>query len=740
MLNKIPLRIIWRDKSHFVGIILLVFLASFVYNIFSITMTNVDTNYKNFVNKYKQENFHFITFFPIDIEGVEKKYNVEIEEKFTFDYNYDDKTIRFFNITEKVNKPLILEGKMPNLGEVAIDPNFSQNNNLKIGDTININGIPFKISGYVALPDYIYITKNETDILPDPSHFGIGIMNMEDMKKFISSVAYRYYMVRGKINDIDSFKTDINSKYNLLSFQEKDENWRIIVTEKKVESGKPISYVMAITILLISSFLLFIVLRRLINSMHGEIGTLYALGYSKGEITKVYMLFPFYIWLFGSLPGGILGYIYSDNFVKFYISFISVPIIEKVFPIKDLFIGIFLPVIFMGLSGYLAIRDLLKKRVVEIIKGETEKAFKVRCRMSLSFLDKLSFKLRIMIKHALLHPSREMVIIFGVAFSTLILMYGITAGSSLSNLVYDTFQNTFKYNYMYIFNSYQKDHRYPNSERFNMLSFYKEGTKTRITIYGIEKNSQLIILRDNKGNRVDLEGFVISQALADKLNLKEGDILNVINNIDGKKYSLKVSKIVDLFVGNTGYMNLEEFNKTFGLEEGAFIGLYSIDGLNIPKEELIVSMSKSDLIKAFEDSTESVNQMLQMMYIVSFFMAFIIIYVLSSLIITENRKTLSIFKILGYRDGELSTMFLGFNNISFLLGFLIGIPLYSSFIKYIINVALRDLDFSLKMYAGFKDIAITFIILLSAFLLSKYLGRRKIRKILPGVILKEQTE
>jgi putative ABC transport system permease protein len=273
-----------------------------------------------------------------------------------------------------------------------------------------------------------------------------------------------------------------------------------------------------------------------------------------------------------------------------------------------------------------------------------------------------------------------------------------------------------------------------------MLSFYKEGTKTRITIYGIEKNSQLIILRDNKGNRVDLEGFVISQALADKLNLKEGDILNVINNIDGKKYSLKVSKIVDLFVGNTGYMNLEEFNKTFGLEEGAFIGLYSIDRLNIPKEELIVSMSKSDLIKAFEDSTESVNQMLQMMYIVSFFMAFIIIYVLSSLIITENRKTLSIFKILGYRDGELGTMFLGFNNISFLLGFLIGIPLYSSFIKYIINVALRDVDFSLKMYAGFKDIAITFIILLIAFLLSKYLGRRKIRKILPGVILKEQTE
>lgn len=738
MLNKIPLRIMWRDKSHFIGIILLVFLASFVYNIFSVTMTNVDINYKNFVEKYKQENFHFITFFPIDIEEIEKKYNVEIEEKFNFDYNYDDKTIRFFNITEKVNNPLILEGKIPSLGEVAIDPNFSQNNNLKIGDTININGIPFKISGYVALPDYIYITKNETDILPDPSHFGVGIMNMEDMKKFISSVAYRYYMVRGKVNDIDSFKADINSKYNLISFQEKDENWRIIVTEKKVESGKPLSYVMAFTILLTSSLLLFIVLRRIINSMHREIGTLYALGYTKGEITRIYIMFPFYIWLFGAIPGGILGYIYSDSFINLYVSFISVPIVEKIFPVKDLFVGIFLPIVFMGFSGFFAIRDLLRKKVVEIIKGEAEKAFKVKFRIG--FLDKLSFKLRIMIKHALLHPSREIVIILGVAFSALILMYGITAGSALSNLVYDTFQNTFRYNYMYVFNFYQKDHRYPNSERFNMLSFYKEGTKTRITIYGIEKKSQLIVLRDNKRNRVDLEGFVISQALADKLNLKEGDMLKVINTIDGKRYSLKISKIVDLFVGNTGYMNLEEFNKTFGLEDGAFIGLYSIDKLNIPEEELIVSMSKSDLMKAFEDSTESVNQILQMMYIVSFFMAFIIIYILSSLIITENRKTLSIFKILGFRDGELSTMFLGFNNVSFLLGFLIGIPLYSSFIKYIVNVALRDLDFSLKMYAGFKDIWLTFIILFGAFILSKYLSRRRIGKISPAIVIKEQTE
>ncbi|MCS7202687.1 MAG: FtsX-like permease family protein [Dictyoglomus sp.] len=738
MLRKIPFRIMWRDKAHFIGIILLVFLASFGYALFSILITNIDTNYKNFVEKYNQENFHFTTFFPVDIEGLEKKYNVLIEEKFTWDFEFGEKIIRFFNITEKVNKPLILEGSMPQIGEIALDPNFLNANKLKIGDEIEILGKSFKISGAVALPDYIYITKNENDLLPDPIHFGIGIMNFEDMKKFLGNIAYRYYMVRGKISDLDSFKSEVNSKYTLLNFQEKDENFRIIVTEMKMESARPMSYVISFTIMIISSILLFIVLRRLINSMHAEIGTLYALGYDRKELLKTYIMFPIYIWILGSIPGGALGYVLSDPFTKFYVSFISVPVVEKFFPLTDLFIAIFIPALFMLPSGYIAIRDLLRRSVVEIIRGESEKGFKSKFRMK--FLDRFSFRRRIMLKQGLLHPSRELVLIIGVAFATLIIMYGVVAKTALSYLVEDTFENIFKYNYMYLFNYYEKEKNYPKAEPFNMLSFYLKGTKAKVVIYGIEKDSQMIILKDKHGNRLKLEGLVIAQSLADKFNLKEGDIINIVNNIDGKEYSLKINKIADLYVGNSGYMILDDFNKTFNMEEGSFIGLYSMNKLNIPKENLVSSFSKEDIIKSFRDSAQSVDQMLQVMYMLSFFLAFIIIYVLSALVITENRKPLGIFKILGYKDGELSSMFLGFNNFSFIVGFLLGIPLFNTLMGYIMNEALKDVDFSFKLQPTIRDILFSFSYLFVAFLLSRYLGRRRIKAISPHVILKEQSE
>ncbi len=151
-------------------------------------------------------------------------------------------------------------------------------------------------------------------------------------------------------------------------------------------------------------------------------------------------------------------------------------------------------------------------------------------------------------------------------------------------------------------------------------------------------------------------------------------------------------------------------------------------------------MDKKYLIKVFEDSAGSINQILQIMYVISFFLSLIIIYVLSSITIAENRKPIGIFKILGYYDGELSFIFLGFNYFSFLIGFLLGIPIFNLFTGYIMNAVLRDLDFSMRMKADIKNIIITFLVLFIAFIFSRYLGRKRIYSIHPNIILKEQAE
>ncbi|MCR4428579.1 MAG: ABC transporter permease [Caldiserica bacterium] len=737
MLGRIPLRIINRNRSQFLGIILLVFLASFAYSLFSILVANVDLNYKKFVESSNQETFHFITRDPVDVSSVSSKFRIDLEERYSWDYDFGDRTLRIFNISQKVNKPLISEGSLPAPGEMAIDPNFARENNFKVGDELRIEERNFRISGFVNLPDYIYIIKNDTDFLNDPQHFGIGVMNLSDLEPFLSP-SFHYYMGKGDVEDMSSLKAELNSRYTLLSFQEKWDNFRIITTEKKMESARPMAYVISSIILLISSILLFIVLRRLINSMHGEIGTLYALGYNQREISRVYLRFPLITWLVGAIPGGILGLLASGPFINFYVSFLSVPIIDRFLPVFDFLISLFLPLIFMLPSGYLAISSLLKRSVVEIIKGESQKGIKQKIRFR--FLDRLSFRRRLMLKQGLLHISRELVLALGVAFATFILLFGVSAAGAIENTVNDTYQNIFRYNYMYLFNTFQERNDSPQAERFTFLPFTLEGTKTKVSLYGIEKNSQMVTVRGPGGQPIQLEGLVVTRSLADKLNLKEGDSLNLVSNLNGRKYSLKVNRVAEMYLGNSGYMNLEEFNRTFGLKDGSFLGLFSPVSLNIPRASLLASMDKEYVIKVFRDSASTIEQMIRVIGLISFFLALVIVFVLSSLTIAENRKPLSIFKILGYRDGELSSILLGFNNISFLAGFLLGIPIYNYMMKILMNQVLRDMDFSLNVKADIQSVLISFLVLLSAFLISKFFSRRRIYSISPSVILKEQME
>lgn len=736
MLSKIPLRVIWRNKSQFIGIILLTFLAALAYVLFNLLVVEVNVNYHDFIKRTNQEDFHFITTKPLDLEKVQSDYGIQLEERESWDYEFDNKTIRFFEISSKVNKPDITEGRLPESGEVALDPNFLQSNKLKVGDSIDIKGSKFKISGIVYLPDYVYAIKNEQDILPDPNRFGFGIMNLEDLRKFQPASPFHFYMAKGKLKDIETFKEEINTDYGILAFQDREDNMRIITTEMKMKNAEPMSYVLSGVILVISTILLFIVLRRLISSMHAEIGTLYALGYRGSEIVTTYFQFPLLIWLIGSVPGVIAGYYLAEPYVQFYASFFNIPMTQKVLPWEGILGGAVVPAFFMFTATFLALRGLLKQRVVEIIRGEAEKQFGKKFRMA--FLDRFSFKVRLMLKQGFLHPSREFVLILGVVFSTFLLFYAVSAYYGFAGLVDKTYKETFRYNYMYLLQGYQSDAGSFEGEPFNLMTFEKGDTK--VSIFGLKENSEMIYLEDERGNGIQPEGLVVARSLSDKLDLKVGDELKLKSITTGKKYTFKVEKIADLYVGNSGYMKLQKFNQKIGLPEDAYLGVFSKKALSIPEDKILMKITKSDLIKAFEDSSETINQMLQMMGSISFFLSLVIIYVLSSLTIAENRKPLALFKILGYYERELSTIFLGFNNISFVIGFLLGIPIYNRFVTYVFKELLKDYDFSIKMEVGWNVGAIVFAFLALAFLVSKFLARRRLYAISPAIILKEQME
>jgi len=742
VIKKIPMRIMKREFLQFFSIMMLVAIAVMTYTLFAVSMEDIEINYKIFKKDFVQEDGYFITSQKIDEKLLKEKFGVELEERLFYEIQQDGVTLRIFSISNKINKPYVEAGKMPRQGEVLLDPSFFKTQQYHTYDEIVISGKKFRVSGVGYLPDYIYIIKNDQDLLPDPKHFGVVLMLKSEMQKLFPVVPVHYYSYKGKVNNIENFKSFINSNWRLLKFVERDQNPRIIYTEMKLENAKRMTLPLSLFIILVSSFILFIVMRRVINTMHAEIGTLYSMGYTQKDVVKVFMRFPLYIWFFGSVAGVLIGFFEASPFAQFYRSYFTLPKIKTVLPWQHIFVAMVLPAILIFLSGYLALKNFFKLTIVEMLHGIDE--IKFGKLPTIKFFDRFEFKTRIMLKYGWRHIGREVILAVGIIFSTILMMYGMTAKDSIVVAIERTYEKNFRYNYLYSLNSvstHPEIKLQSAAEPYNLLSFDIEGTKLSIMIYGIKRNSNMIKLYDDKGKEISVSSeLVITKPLASKLGIGDGDEIKLKNEFTGKEYTLKVKKVANLPVGNNGYMELESFNKLFGYRNGEYIGIFSKEKMDIPENLVFESYTKSELINTIKASADDLSKTIGVIALIAAILALLIVYVLSTLTLNENKKNIGILKMLGYKEGNIFKMILGFNYVSLVTGFIIGVPLSKLTMDSLISRATKNIDFAMSIDLSVNSILSTFAVLTVVFLLSRLLARQKIAKVMPVEILRQQVD
>ena len=112
----------------------------------------------------------------IEEKGVKVYENYYIEDTLT-----NGSTMRFFKNRTDVNKVCLMEGKLAEkTGEIAIDRMYADNNELKVGDTIDDGEKSWKITGLVALSDYSCLFQNNSDTMFDSVKFGVGVVTEEE--------------------------------------------------------------------------------------------------------------------------------------------------------------------------------------------------------------------------------------------------------------------------------------------------------------------------------------------------------------------------------------------------------------------------------------------------------------------------------------------------------------------------------------------------------------------------------
>lgn len=327
-LNKRLWRQVKEDLGKYLALFLFLVLLISLGSGFLVADNSMIVTYNQSFQKYNIEDRHFSTAQILDGSmrlALEKRSDTHIYPLFYKDVSFGKKqTMRVFMPRKKVDKTDMLEGRMSQKKhEVAIDRVYAYNNDIQIGSAIKLDGIRYKVTGFVALSDYSCMFKNNSDMMFDAQNFSTAIMTKEGFDSLDTPVTNTYAWTNGRHT---SYKNNGRQIMEILAangiltdFLREQDNQAIHFTGDDMGGDRMMMVVLLYVIIVIIGFIFAVSAKSTIEKESLVIGTLRATGYRKKELLKHYMILPLTFTIAAALLGNILGYtIMKEYMMKAY--------------------------------------------------------------------------------------------------------------------------------------------------------------------------------------------------------------------------------------------------------------------------------------------------------------------------------------------------------------------------------------------------------------------------------------
>ena len=225
---------------------------------------------------------------------------------------------------------------------------------------------------------------------------------------------------------------------------------------------------------------------------------------------------------------------------------------------------------------------------------------------------------------------------------------------------------------LYFLSEVQTDN--PDAEKFSAysLSTLGEGNylQEEISFYGVIEDSEYVDLD------LDEDDVVISSAYADKYQLEVGDEITLKEEYETTEYTFTITGIYDYSASLCVFMDIDALNERFGLGDGTFTGYFSNSEITDIDESYIGTVIDIDaMTKVTHQLQHSFGAMMYLLDIFSVLMYMVLIYLLSKVIIEKNAQSISMAKILGYKNGEISGLYIVPTSILVVLFVVLSLPL-----------------------------------------------------------------
>ena len=737
--------------------ILLVLTIGFVsgYLVAGVSMMKT---YDESFEKYNIEDGNFIMntrATPAQMKAIES-YDVSLYENFYVQKNLTNQTLmRIFKIRDKVNLVCVMAGRLPqSKDEIALDRLYARNNHLAIGDTISDGTITWTITGTVALSDYSTLFVDNNDTMFDSQNFGVGIVteeSFETLKPVTYNYAWKYNVRPGSDEEekktADELMKNINQEAALEQFVPQYANQAIHFTGDDMGGDKQMMEILLYIITVIIAFVFAITTKDTIAREANVIGTLRASGYTKREMITHYMTMPLIVTLIAAVIGNILGYTFlKDVCASLYYNSYSLTTYTTIWSFEALLKTTIIPIIIVIVITYLILRKSLSLSPLQFLRRDLKKGKRknaLRLNRNIPFFTR--FRMRITIQNI----GNYVTLFVGILFANILLMFGILLPTILKEYQVTVVDSMFaKYQYILTIPANAMDDEKKTESLLNMMQFSKavetdNETAEKFSVYVLKtlprddiKQEEFMlygIQQDSNYVHLDLKpgDVIISSLLADKYEYRTGDTFTLKEPYDDETYDFRITGIADYEGSQCIFMNQKDLNERFDLGDDFFAGYFSDTEItDIPDKYIGTVLDQSAMTKV---SRQLMISMGSMMYLVDGFSVIIFIvlmYILSKIIIEKNTQSISMTKILGYTNAEISRLYIFATSIMVVVSLLASLPLASIIIEFLWRKLIKSEMSGWMMYRVNPSVYIKMITLgIACYVVVAVLEMHKIKKI-----------
>ncbi len=491
-----------------------------------------------------------------------------------------------------------------------------------------------------------------------------------------------------KIGNAQWYMLDRTTNYGFASYK------------STVDRMKALASIIPVFFILVAVLVCMTTMTRMVNDQRGVIGTYKALGYDDNAIAAKYIYYVLAASLVGAVAGAVVGVkLFPQAVYNAWSAMYIQPKLSQQIHWIEIAISFVVTIVAMVITAYYTCRVELKSVPAQLMRPKSPKLGKTILLERIGFLwNKMSFSKKVTMRNIFRYKKRLLMTVIGIMGCTALLMAGFGMNDTISSVIDNQFVKVFQIDMLVTADNIsdneniapvieEKGGKYINVGA-GSVTLDNDNNSETATIYVTDdpQTFQSYILLQNRVTEkplsLDNNGVVLTEKLAERLNVKVGDNVDITDS-DNITKSIPVVGIAENYVFHYAYMQESTYNEYFmqGLEKTTF--LVKLGGNKQTASELRDSLQKVDGVSSvtlytevaedFYEQIAALKSIIIIIIVCAALLAFVVLYNLTNINISERIREIATIKVLGFKRSEVAMYIYRENFILTLIGAFFGL-------------------------------------------------------------------